>query len=94
MGLKKKYGGVKTIEVKLKDTFAKSIINLFNPIANGSHIEVYGSYTFIIRSINSQDIMMKVIQILSENKIQLESISINPPSLEEVFLKIVKEKKR
>ena len=91
LGLKKKYGGVQTIEVKLKDTFAKSIINLFNPITSGSHIEVYGSSTFIIRSINSQDILMKVIQTLSENKIPLESISINPPSLEEVFLKIVKE---
>ena len=92
IGLKQKYGGAKTIEVNLKDTFAKSILNLINPILNGSHIEVYGSYTFTIRSINSQDIMMKVIQILSKNNIQLESISINPPSLEEVFLTIVKEK--
>src|SRR5919198_2467372 len=38
-GLKQKYGGVKAVEIKLKDSRAESVMHIIRPIAGGSTIE-------------------------------------------------------
>src|ERR671925_1936836 len=88
-GLKQKYGGIKTIEIKFKDTSARSVLHLVNRVANNSDINVPETNTVTISSLNAQEIVVKIIELLSKNGVQIESISIAPPSLEDVFLTIV-----
>jgi ABC-2 type transport system ATP-binding protein len=88
-GLKQKYGGMKTIEIKLKNIPARSIIHLVNTVVNNSHIDIPETNTVCIGSINAQEIIGKIMESLSNNGIQIESITITPPSLEDVFLTIV-----
>ena len=88
-GLKQKYGGVKTIEIKLKNIPARSILHLVNRVANNSHIDIPETNSICIGSINAQGIIVKIMELLSNNGIQIESITITPPSLEDVFLTIV-----
>jgi ABC-2 type transport system ATP-binding protein len=88
-GLKQKYGGIKTIEIKLKNIPARSILHLVNRVANNSHIDIPETNTICIGSINAQEIIVKIMELLSNNGIQIESITITPPSLEDVFLTIV-----
>ena len=88
-GLKQKYGGMKTIEIKLKNIPARSIIHLVNTVVNNSHIDIPETNTVCIGSINAQEIIGKIMELLSNNGIQIESIIITPPSLEDVFLTIV-----
>ena len=42
-----------------------------------------------ISSTNAQEIMIKAIESLSKNGIQIENIAINSPSLEDVFLTVI-----
>jgi ABC-2 type transport system ATP-binding protein len=88
-GLKQKYGGIKTIEIKFKDTSARSVLRLVNRVANNSDINIPETNTITISSLNAQEIVVKIIELLSKNDVQIESISIAPPSLEDVFLTIV-----
>jgi ABC-2 type transport system ATP-binding protein len=88
-GLKQKYGGSNAIEIKLKDTSAESVLHLVNKVANNSDINIPETNTFSIGSVNPQEMVVKIFELLSENGVQIESISISPPSLEEVFLTIV-----
>jgi ABC-2 type transport system ATP-binding protein len=88
-GLKQKYGGSKAIEIKLKDTSAESVLHLVNRVANNSDIKISETNTFSIGSVNAQEMVVKIFKLLSENGVQIESISMSPPSLEEVFLTIV-----
>jgi ABC-2 type transport system ATP-binding protein len=97
IGLKQKYGSTaKTIELRLKEVLDKSVIHLVSTVidSNSSHIDVTGTHTLTIRDENAQGIIIKIIQLLSKSDIQIESIAINPPSLEEVFLRILKEDRK
>src|SRR6478736_1017095 len=91
-GLKQKYGVTKNIELRVKDLLAKSVIDLIATVIDKSHIETTGTDTLIIRVDNAQEIIIRIIQLFSKNDIQIESIAINPPSLEEVFLTIVNDR--
>jgi ABC-2 type transport system ATP-binding protein len=88
-GLKQKYGGSKAIEIKLKDTSARSVLHLVSRVANNSDIDIPETNTVSIGSVNAQEMVVKIFELLSENGVQIESISIAPPSLEDVFLTIV-----
>ena len=88
-GLKQKYGGSKAIEIKLKDTSARSVLHLVSRVANNSDIDIPEINTVSIGSVNAQEMVVKIFELLSENGVQIESISIAPPSLEDVFLTIV-----
>jgi ABC-2 type transport system ATP-binding protein len=89
-GLKQKYGGVKTIEIKLKDPAAQSVIQSIGKIANDSVIEMTSQYTIRISSVESQEMLVKIITLLSRNAVHIENISMNPPTIEEVFLTVIK----
>jgi ABC-2 type transport system ATP-binding protein len=88
-GLKQKYGGVKAVEIKLKDSTARSVMQIIGQIADGSVIEMTAQDTIRISSAEAQEMLVKIIELLSKNAVQIESISMNPPTLEEVFLTVI-----
>jgi len=101
-GLKQKYGrGAKTIELTFKDMLDESFINLLNTTISkknikddGSNIQnspfdVKGTHTIRARVNNTEEIISEILQLVYKNGLQIESIDINPPSLEEVFLSVV-----
>jgi ABC-2 type transport system ATP-binding protein len=88
-GLKQKYGGVKAVEIKLKDSGAQSVMPVIMQIADGSLVETPEADTIRISSAESQEMLVKIIEMLSKNSIQIESVSVNPPTLEEVFLSVI-----
>ena len=88
-GLKQRYGGVKAVEIKLKDYTAQSVMHIIRPIAGGSTIETPAEDTVRISSADAQDMLVKIIESLSKNSVQIESVSVNPPTLEEVFLTVI-----
>jgi ABC-2 type transport system ATP-binding protein len=88
-GLKQKYGGVKAVEIKLKDSTGQSVKQIIGQIADGSVIEMTAQDTIRIRSAEPQEMLVKIIGSLSKNAVQIESVSMNPPTLEEVFLTVI-----
>lgn len=88
-GLKKRYGGLKAVEIKLREAKAQSVLQIVRPLAGSSAIEIPAEDTIRISSAEAQDMLVKMIEALAKNSIQIESISVNPPTLEEVFLTIV-----
>lgn len=88
-GLKQKYGGVKAIEIKLKDSTTQSVMHIIRPIAGGSVIETPAEGTIRISSTEAQEMLVKIIVSLSKNSVHIESVSVNPPTLEEVFLSVI-----
>jgi ABC-2 type transport system ATP-binding protein len=91
-GLKQKYGGVKAVEIKLKDSTAQSVKQIIGQIADGSVIEMTAQDTIRIRSAEPQEMLVEIIASLSKNAVQIESVSMNPPTLEEVFLNVIGNK--
>ncbi len=47
-------------------------------------------YTIRISSVESQEMLVKIIMLLSRNAVHIENTSMNPPTLEEVFLTVIK----
>jgi ABC-2 type transport system ATP-binding protein len=88
-GLKQKYGGVKAVEIKLKDSTAQSVTQIIRQIADGSVIEMTAQDTIRISSAEAQEMLVKIIESLSKNAVPIESVSMNPPTLEEVFLTVI-----
>ena len=97
-GLKQKHGkGAKTIELTFKDILGKSFIQLLNTTISkkqdsdnsNSYIDLNGTHTVTITVNNAEEIISDVLKLVYENDLEIESISINRPSLEEVFLSIV-----
>lgn len=90
-GLKQKFGGIKAVEIKPKDATAQSVMGILSPIAAGgqSVIEVPAKDTVRISSKDAQDVLVRTIEALARNGVQMESVSVNPPTLEEVFLTVV-----
>lgn len=88
-GLKQKYGGVKAVEIKLRNSTAQSVMHIIRPIAGGSTIETPAEDTVRISSADAQGNLVKIIESLSKNSVEIESVSVNPPSLEEVFLTVI-----
>jgi ABC-2 type transport system ATP-binding protein len=101
-GLKQKYGrGAKTIELTFKDMLDDSFINLLNTTISkknikddgsniqNSPVDVKGTHTIRARVNNTEEIISEILQLVYKNGLQIESIDINPPSLEEVFLSVI-----
>lgn len=91
-GLKHKYSENSIIDLKVKDITAESILPRINNIAYGSNIEINGINGFKIKSFNSQQILTKIMEDFSKNNIKIDSITIESPSLEDVFLNMVNDK--
>ena len=93
-GLKNKYDVNKIIELRVKDISAKSIFPLLKNTALDSQVEIDGVHSFKIKSLNPQQVLIKIIEGFSKNNIQIESIAIKSPSLEEIFLNMVNNEKQ
>jgi ABC-2 type transport system ATP-binding protein len=88
-GLKDKYGGVKVVEIKLRDASAQSVMHVIRPVAGGSLVETPAEGTIRISSAEAQEMLVKIIESLSKHSVQIESVSVNPPTLEQVFLTVI-----
>lgn len=86
--LKQKFAGMKTVEIRLKE-----------PVGNIEHalrefrdmnVDVSDS-TIRISSSNAEQTLLGIIQSLGRNQIQIASILVNPPTLEEIFLTMVSD---
>jgi ABC-2 type transport system ATP-binding protein len=86
-GLKQKFGGVKVVEIKLKEPF-NGIEKIVNALGISS-VELQDSTSIKISAENAEQILIRVIESLNKNNAQVASISVNPPSLEEIFLAMV-----
>ena len=84
----------KIIELGVKDISAKSIFPLLKNTALDSQVEIDGVHSFKIKSLNPQQVLIKIIEGFSKNNIQIESIAIKSPSLEEIFLNMVNNEKQ
>jgi ABC-2 type transport system ATP-binding protein len=88
-GLKDRYGSVKAVEIRLKDSSAQSVMHIIRPLAGSSLIESPSEGTIRISSADAQGMLVRIIESLSRNSVQIESVSVNPPTLEEVFLTVI-----
>src|SRR5205085_9165753 len=89
-GLKQKYGGAKSIEIKLRNDLATDAIRHIKDVADSSAIDISSLDTFRIRSPDAQELLVKVIDRLAKNSILIQSATVNPVSLEDVFLSVIK----
>src|ERR1051326_2194697 len=90
-GLKQKHGGARSADIKLRDDIALSAIELVQGITGGvAKVEAPSSDTIRFHAPNAQELLVKVIDVLSRNSIRIESATVNPPTLEDVFLSIIK----
>ena len=62
-----------------------------NSNKNSSYIDVIGKHAVTITVNNAEEIISEILQLVSRNGLQIESIAINSPSLEEVFLSMVND---
>ena len=86
--LKNKFGREKTIKIHI-DTVRKDLSILLHGIS-GYQIDYNSGTTITIQSHSSENILLKILQILTVNKIPIEDLSVVPTSLEEIFLTMVK----
>jgi ABC-2 type transport system ATP-binding protein len=89
-GLKQKHGGVKAMEIKLREAKAQEVMQLVKSVvAEGAAIETPDDDTIRVSSSSAQELLVTIVEALSKNGIQIETVSVNPPSLEEVFLRVI-----
>jgi ABC-2 type transport system ATP-binding protein len=95
----------KTIEITFKETLYEPFINILKSIAMKSksdnkiphhdleneisQLDIKGTNAVIIKVINPEKVITEIFQASLDNSMQIENISVNSPSLEEIFLSIV-----
>jgi ABC-2 type transport system ATP-binding protein len=91
--LKQKYGSTKKIDITLQNPISKNLHDYFQKLSSNSvDIENIESTenTFSITSNNPQNILLPTVNYLFQNNIQIENIALNDPSIEDIFLKALK----
>jgi ABC-2 type transport system ATP-binding protein len=90
--LKEKFGNIKIIEIKLKSLINENIKKIAESTSiDQPRISFPKDDLIRINAIDAQSIMSKMIHIFSKNDILIENISINSPTLEDVFLTLIEE---
>lgn len=87
--IKSKFGNTKTIKIKIS-TKESRISKLISEIQD-CKIQFDEGTEIIIQSEESELLLQKVLKILNEYNITVADIDIIPPSLEDIFLKVVEE---
>jgi ABC-2 type transport system ATP-binding protein len=87
--LKSTFGQEKTIKIHLFGRH-ENLANLLSGI-EGCTIDLNNETDIIIQSRKSEIVLSQVLSILIENNIPIEDLSAMPTTLEEIFLKMVKE---
>ena len=85
--LKNKFGREKTIKIHL-DTIRKDLSDLLIGIKD-HELDFNSGTNITIRSNDSEEVLLKILQILTANNIIIEDLSAIPTSLEEIFLSVV-----
>ena len=86
--LKNKFGKEKTIKVRLQEA-RKDLPNLLVGVKD-YELQFNSGTNITIRSNDSEEVLLKILQILTANDIAIEDLSVVPTSLEEIFLTVVK----
>ena len=87
--LKNRFGKEKTIKIHLLEK-QPEISSLLSGIAD-CKIDFETGTNIIIRSEQSELVLLKVLKILNDNRIDIEDLSAVPTNLEEIFLNMVRE---
>ncbi|MBS1268082.1 MAG: Trehalose/maltose import ATP-binding protein MalK [Nitrosopumilus sp.] len=87
--LKNRFGKEKTIKINLSKK-QSDISSLLVDIPDYK-IDFDSGNTIMIHSEQSELVLLKVLKILNENNIEIEDLSALPTSLEEIFLKMMRE---
>ncbi len=87
--LKNRFGKEKTIKIHLLEKQI-DITSLLSGIPD-CKIDYETGTNIVIRSEQSELVLLQVLKILNENKIEIEDLSAVPTNLEEIFLKMVRE---
>jgi ABC-2 type transport system ATP-binding protein len=92
--LKQKYGSTKKIDITLQNPISQTIHDYFQRLSSNSidveSIERTTENTFSITSNNPQNVLLPTVNYLFQNNIQIENIALNDPSIEDIFLKALK----
>jgi ABC-2 type transport system ATP-binding protein len=92
--LKQKYGSIKKIDITLQNPISQNIRDYFRKLSSNSidveDIESTTENTFSITSNNPQNVLLPTVNYLFQNNIQIENIALNDPSIEDIFLKALK----
>ena len=86
--LKSKFGREKTIKIHMQET-RKALSTLLLGVKD-YELDFNSGTNIIIRSNDSEEVLLKILQILTANSIPIEDLSVVPTSLEEIFLTVVK----
>ncbi len=87
--LKNRFGKEKTIKIHLLKK-QPDTISLLSGISD-CKVDFQNGTNIVIRSEESELVLLKVLKILNENKIDIEDLSAVPTNLEEIFLNMVRE---
>ena len=87
--LKNKFGREKTIKIHIEDVRKDLPILLIG--IKDYELDYNSGTNITIRSDYSEDVLLKILQILTANNIPIEDLSAVPTSLEEIFLTMVKK---
>lgn len=86
--LKNKFGREKTIKIRISET-KKDVRGLLIDTKD-YEIDFNSGTNITIRSNDSEEVLLKILQILTANNISIEDLSVMPTTLEEIFLTVVK----
>jgi ABC-2 type transport system ATP-binding protein len=103
MGLKQRYGHMnKSIEITFKDNLNGPFVDILKKIVkenktvsdddelnNTSEITLKGENAIKIKVNGIEKVISEIFLVVPKNGMEIENISVNSPSLEEIFLSIV-----
>jgi len=89
--LKEKFGGNKSIEIKLARPVTIDVSSSVKSRFGNLVIEVADPESMKIGPLEDTKEILKVLELLSGVGVEIKNIAITPPSLEEVFLKILND---
>ena len=109
MGLKQRYGRMnKSVEITFKDNLNERFVDILKSIVKGDkkvsrrlnddfkntpEISLEGENAIRIKVNDTEKVISEIFQIVPKNGMEIENISVNSPSLEEIFLSIVRNSK-
>ena len=85
--LKNKFGREKTIKIRIPAA-KKDVSDLLVGVKD-YEIDLNSGTNITIRSNDSEEVLLKILQILTANNIPIEDLSVMPTTLEEIFLTVV-----
>jgi ABC-2 type transport system ATP-binding protein len=89
-GLKNKYGKENIIQIQIKEKISESILRFTSNLTPDSQLIRDGDYGLKIISTDPQNTLTKLIENFTLKGIKIMNVSISSPSLEDVFLTMVK----